>query len=72
MTFLAETSGYCCLWAFMTDNAHKRPKVWAKQLGVSLRTVQSSRMLIRERVTRCRNLEKNRCAKDWVGTGEDR
>jgi len=56
----------------MVDNAHKRAKVWAKELGVSLRTVQGARMLMREKITRCRNLEKNRCAKDWVGTGENR
>lgn len=68
MTFLAESSGYCCLYAFLRDNSHKRASAWAEELGISARTIRNYRAVLREGVTRCRRLEKHRCAKDWVGT----
>lgn len=66
MTFLAETSGYCCVFAFMKDNAWKQTGRWARELGVSVRLVRAHRALLRDGITRCRRLGKS-CSKDWVG-----
>lgn len=68
LTFLAESEGYCCLYAFMRDNSHKKASVWAEELGIASRTVRNYRTRLREGITRCRALEKTRCAKEWVGT----
>lgn len=67
MTFLAESSGYCCTFAFLVDNKKKPTKKWAKELGVSDRLVRAHRQLLKEGITRCRRLDKRKCAKDWVG-----
>lgn len=67
MTVLAEGCGYCCLFAFLRDNKSKRSSAWAKELGVSVRTVQYARELLREKITVCKQLGVERgCAKNWV------
>ena len=65
MTFLAETSGCCCLYSFLQQNKAKTTTEWAEELGVGVQLVRQHRKLMREKITRCRGLDKKVCAKDW-------
>lgn len=51
--FLAQTSGYCCTYAFVQANRHKTRAAWAVELGVSDSTVQESRAMVRDSIITC-------------------
>lgn len=54
---LAETSGYCCQWAYVSLNLHKTKRDWAKETGVCAATVQESRSQCRDGVVTCQKLD---------------
>jgi hypothetical protein len=55
--FLAETSGFCCQWAFMTQLKYKKlsNKKLGEKLGVSERTVCEMRGMVRDGASKCRH-----------------
>lgn len=67
MTVLAEGCGFCCLYGFLAANKSKRSSAWAKELGVSVRTVQYARELLREKITVCKEIGNDKgCARFWL------
>lgn len=64
--FLAETSGYCCQWAFVEANRAKTRKDWASELGVSESTVKESRAQARDGILQCKQCDG--CLRDVVLT----
>jgi hypothetical protein len=55
--WLAESSGYCCQYAFVMKNKHKTKADWASELGVSQSTVQESRAQARDGILTCRGVD---------------
>jgi hypothetical protein len=55
--WLAESSGYCCQYAFVMKNRHKTKVDWAKEVGVSESTVQESRTQVRDGIIVCRECD---------------
>lgn len=61
---LAETSGYCCQWAYVCLNLHKTKKDWAKETGVCTSTIQESRSQTRDGIVTCK--EQDGCIRSEV------
>lgn len=64
--FLSETSGFCCQYAFLTQAKYARltDKQLAQKLGVSARTVCSTRSMMKDGGISCRNYENCKLRKD--------
>jgi hypothetical protein len=61
---LAETSGYCCQWAYVSINLHKTKKDWSKETGVCTTAIQESRSMVRDGLLACK--EKDGCIRAEV------
>lgn len=66
LTFLAESEGFCCTFAFIKAYSKVPTRAWAAQLGVSVKLVQQHRRLYRAKITRCRELPEPPCMQSWI------
>lgn len=61
---LAETSGYCCQYAYVCFNLHKTKRDWAKETGVCTTSIQESRSMVRDKLLSCK--EQDGCLRQEV------
>lgn len=54
LAFLTETSGCCCIRAFLDQYSHLTNKALSEKLGISLRLVVTERQILKNGGYNCR------------------